>query len=172
LAFAPSRFSLSVGSASALRSLLEYVYTERFAPAAGSPLEVIRQCHTLDQTAAVPALCRLSQLAQREAAAAVTVSTVVGVTHAAAELRALSLFRFCLGFLCTHFEAATEGDTSLLSGLSTAAAAQLFAVRTPAPLQDAIQQRRHDAAQWLLAPEGREWMLEGGPIGAEELLQS
>ena len=32
----PSRYSLSVGSASALRALLGYVYTERFTPAAGA----------------------------------------------------------------------------------------------------------------------------------------
>eukprot|EP00962_Isochrysis_galbana_P045928 scaffold18278_cov100-Isochrysis_galbana.AAC.2 len=174
--WAASRFSLSVGSASALRSLLEYVYTERFAPAAGSSLEVIRQCHTLDSDATVPALCRLSQLAQREAASGVTVDGAVGVAHAAAELRALHLFRFCLGFLCRHFEtasqAASAGQPSRLAGLSTVAAAQLFAVRTPAPLQDAMRHGRVDAAQWLLAPDVQAWMLEGGPVSAAELLQA
>ena len=56
--------------------------------------------------------------------------------------------------------------------LTTAAAAQLFAVRTAAPLQDAIACKRVDAAQWLLAPDASGWLLGGAPPLAEELLRS
>lgn len=171
-----SRFSLTIGSASSLRVLLRYVYTERFT-SVGASLEVIRLCNELDSAGGVPALRRLSQLAQHDLATSLSIDEVVQTTHAAASLRAIPLFRFCLSYMCTNYEKVVPDERDRTSApavqaLSTAAAAQLFAVRTAAPLQDAIAHGRVDAAQWLLWADAKEWMLDGQPFQPAELLGS
>ena len=144
----------SAGDASgaSVAALLRYIYTERFEPTSlggrAGCLALLRLATLFAGASPSAALLRLRQLCEAELARGVDAETVVSTAHASLELGASQLLRFCLQTMNASFASllASGGLRALDEGLC----AELFELRSDAPLQDALAHGRADVAERLL----------------------
>ena len=148
-------------SAATVGCLLRFLYTEQFAPtgraAAVALLQLIARLEEATRGAeadaapshAPAALWRLRQLCEQELSQLVDTSSVVESAHEAARIGASQLLAFCLQYMRSHFEELVARGG--LHELHTPLCADLFRLRSDAPLQDAFAHRRA-AAPRVMAP--------------------
>ena len=112
-------------------------------------LEELRLCNLFECGMSIAAVERLRELSEAELAAAATAEGVVALVHAAAELSAPQLVRFCLQMISDNFD--TLRASGALDSLRTPLTAEVLLLHSTAPLQEALKLRRVDAMALLLA---------------------
>ena len=111
-------------------------------------LEELRLCNLFECGMSIAAVERLRELSEAELAAAATAEGVVALVHAAAELSAPQLVRFCLQMISDNFD--TLRASGALDSLRTPLTAEVLLLHSNAPLQEALKLRRVDAMALLL----------------------
>ena len=143
-----------VGDASgaSLSALLRYIYTEQFDPESltgrGGALSLLRLTTRFESAGSSVCLERLRQLCEAELAAAAVPETLVATAHEASDLGADQLLQYCLHAMRAQFDLLhSRGE---IVKLKVALCAELLALRSKAPVQDALAYGRADVAAWLI----------------------